>query len=78
MKWHSQFSTERHSQSNALIRVKFPGLSMEFWEPRTLMPLGSAIGRPIHIGNTTVARDNSYYAMVISDVDLSIEHPDKI
>lgn len=47
---------------------------MECWEPSSLMAIRKAIGMPLHIDNTTPARENGYYAMVLCDMDLSKEH----
>lgn len=77
-RWHPNFSTQKLTQSNALVWIKFLGLPMEYWEPRSLMALGRAIGRPLHIDNTIVYWESGYCAMVLCDVDLAKEHPNRI
>lgn len=72
-RWHPNFSAQRQTQSNALVWVKFPGLSMEYYEPLTSMALGRAVGRPLHIDNTTASRENGHYTMVLYDIDLAKE-----
>lgn len=74
IKWHPNFSIEKQNQSNALVWVKFPGLSLEYQGPRLLMALGRVIGAPVHIDYTTATRDSGYYAMVLIDIDESKEH----
>lgn len=77
-KWHPNFSIYRQRQSNALVWIRFLGLSMEYWEPKILMALARAVGRPLHVDDYTAARRNGYYAMVLCDMDLALVPPDRV
>ncbi|KAF9611587.1 hypothetical protein IFM89_033591 [Coptis chinensis] len=70
-KWSPNFSTEKETQSHAAVWVRFPGLPLEYWEIRNLLALGRAVGRPIHVDETTAKRELGYYASVLVDIDLS-------
>ncbi|KAF9598223.1 hypothetical protein IFM89_025924 [Coptis chinensis] len=78
VKWTPNFSTEKEIQSHAAVWVRFSGLSLEYWEIRNLLALGRALGRPIHVDETTAKRELGYYASVYVDLDLSKPVPDKI
>ncbi|KAF9618666.1 hypothetical protein IFM89_002361 [Coptis chinensis] len=77
-KWTPNFSTSKENHSNALVWIRFPGLSLEYWEMKTLFSLGRAVGRPIHTDENTAKRKLGYYASVLVDVDLTQQIPEKI
>ncbi|KAF9623162.1 hypothetical protein IFM89_037743 [Coptis chinensis] len=77
-KWTLNFSTSKENHSNALVWIRFPGLSLEYWEIKTLFSLARAIGRPIHTDENTTKRTLGYYASVLMDLDLNEKIPDKI
>ncbi|KAF5194594.1 zinc ion binding / nucleic acid binding protein [Thalictrum thalictroides] len=77
-KWSPNFSIDRQVQSHAAVWVKFPGLSLEYWEVKNLLAMGKALGRPLHVDETTAKREMGYYASVYVDIDLSQHIPDKI
>lgn len=43
-----------------------------------LIALGRAIGMPFHIDNTISTRDSGYYVMVLIDIDVLTDHPERI
>ncbi|KAF9591381.1 hypothetical protein IFM89_004066 [Coptis chinensis] len=77
-KWSPNFSTKKETQSHAAVWVRFPGLPLEYWEIRNLLALGRAVGRPIHMDETTAKRELGYYASVLVDIDLSKSIPEKV
>ncbi|KAL5704903.1 hypothetical protein ACHQM5_023265 [Ranunculus cassubicifolius] len=60
-----------------MIWVKFPGLSLEYWEVDILMAMARTIGNPIHVDKNTLKRDNGFYASVLVDVNLANAVPEK-
>ncbi|KAF9625925.1 hypothetical protein IFM89_027793 [Coptis chinensis] len=77
-KWTPNFSTEKETQSHAMVWVRFPGLSLEYWEVKNLLAMGKILGRPMHVDETTAMRKLGYFASVFVDIDLSKKIPDKI
>ncbi|KAF5195064.1 zinc ion binding / nucleic acid binding protein, partial [Thalictrum thalictroides] len=77
-KWTPNFSVDKQKNTMAAVWVKFPGLSMEYWEVDILMAMGRTIGSPMHVDRNTIERDMGYYASVLVDVDLSEPIPNKI
>ncbi|KAF9616183.1 hypothetical protein IFM89_028959 [Coptis chinensis] len=77
-KWTPNFSTSKENHLNGLVWIRFPGLSLEYWELKTLFSLGRAVGRPIHTDENTAKRKLGYYASVLVDVDLTQKIPEKI
>ncbi|KAF5206982.1 hypothetical protein FRX31_003431 [Thalictrum thalictroides] len=78
IKWSPNFSMEKHKLSSALIWVRFPGLSMEYWEPDILLAMARTIGLLVQVDKNTLDRDMGYYGSVQVDVDLAKTIPDKI
>ncbi|KAF9607966.1 hypothetical protein IFM89_003886 [Coptis chinensis] len=78
VKWTPNFFTEKEIQSFVVVWVRFPGLSLEYWEIRNLLVLGRALGKLIHVDETTAKCELGYYASVYVDLDLSKPVPDKI
>ncbi|KAF9593017.1 hypothetical protein IFM89_019744 [Coptis chinensis] len=64
-KWIPNFSTEREIQSHAAVWVRFPRLGLEYWEVKNLMEIGKAMGKLIHVDETTNRRELGYYARVL-------------
>ncbi|KAF9594442.1 hypothetical protein IFM89_031044 [Coptis chinensis] len=54
------------------------GISLEYWEVRNLLAMGRAMGRPIHVDETTTKRELGYFASVFVDIDMSKSIPDKL
>ncbi|KAF9591290.1 hypothetical protein IFM89_003602 [Coptis chinensis] len=48
-KWTPNFTTEKETQSHAMVWVRFPGLSLEYWEVKNLLAMGKTLGRPMHV-----------------------------
>ncbi|KAF9600727.1 hypothetical protein IFM89_011414 [Coptis chinensis] len=61
-----------------MVWVRFPGLSLEYWEVKNLLAMGKTLGRPMHVDETTAMRKLGYFASVLVDIDLSKKIPDKI
>ncbi|KAF6133894.1 hypothetical protein GIB67_040658 [Kingdonia uniflora] len=55
--WSPFFDPEKHKNSHALVRVKFLGLGVEFWEVETLMSLGRTLSTPIQIDHSSSTMD---------------------
>ncbi|KAF9610625.1 hypothetical protein IFM89_023700 [Coptis chinensis] len=67
-KWPPNFCIEREIQSHVALWVRFPGLSLEYWEVKNLLAMGRALGRPIHVDETTAKRELGFYASVLVDI----------
>ncbi|KAF5195386.1 Ribonuclease h domain [Thalictrum thalictroides] len=63
-KWTPNFNTASQATYHALIWVKFPGLSQEYWEVFTLMSIARALGHPMHLDDNTAKRNMGYFAAV--------------
>ncbi|XP_026417310.1 uncharacterized protein LOC113312789 [Papaver somniferum] len=54
-----------------MIWVHLPGLSLEYWDEKTLFTICRALGDPIKVDEATLSYDNGYYARVLVNIDLA-------
>ncbi|KAF9606879.1 hypothetical protein IFM89_029478 [Coptis chinensis] len=79
-KWTPNFTTEKESQSHAMVWVRFPGLSLEYWEVKNLLAMGKTLGRPMHVdlNHKESEKVGVFCESVLVDIDLSRKNPHKI
>lgn len=58
--------------------VSFPGLDLRLWGGDGLSKVASLVGRPIASDRATQDKLITNYAMVLVDMDLSKEFPEKV
>ncbi|KAF9612504.1 hypothetical protein IFM89_000426 [Coptis chinensis] len=56
--WSPEYSGDKQFQNHALVWVRFPGHSLEYWEVKNLLAMGRAFGRPTHVDDTTAKSFN--------------------
>ncbi|XP_026417232.1 uncharacterized protein LOC113312710 [Papaver somniferum] len=61
-----------------MVWVQFPGLSLEYWDEKTLFTIGRAIGNPIKVDAATLQYQSSFYAKVLIEIDLAKTIPNKL
>ena len=69
--WSPDFNPHNQRPTNAQVWIRIHDLSWEYWHPKILTNLASAIGHPLKIDNATLNGDYGHYARVLVDVDLS-------
>lgn len=72
--WSKDFNPNNHKQSYAQVWVRFRYLPQEYWMPRTLFEIASALGTPLDMDENTGNREKrtfGHYARLLVDVDLS-------
>ncbi|XP_026399198.1 uncharacterized protein LOC113295053 [Papaver somniferum] len=77
-KWISNFRPATQKTSKAMVWVRFPGLSLEFWSEKVLFTICKEIGTPIKIDNATTNCEKGYYANVLVEVDFAHHIPSKV
>ncbi|KAL6218958.1 hypothetical protein ACLB2K_012165 [Fragaria x ananassa] len=75
LQWIPNFSPANQTNTNAQVWVCFWGLRLEFWEPRTLLEIASAIGVPVRIDPNTIQCRYGLFARILVDVNLSGDLP---
>ncbi|XP_026436937.1 uncharacterized protein LOC113334929 [Papaver somniferum] len=53
-------------------------LSIEYWKENILMTMGSVVGRPIRLDETTLKKEVGYYASTLVEIDLNKAIPNKV
>ncbi|XP_026383795.1 uncharacterized protein LOC113279313 [Papaver somniferum] len=76
--WMSNFRPENQRTSKALVWVHYPGLSMEYWDEKTLFTISSAIGTPVKVDEVTLNYENGLYARVLVEIDFATKIPHKL
>ncbi|XP_026416927.1 uncharacterized protein LOC113312392 [Papaver somniferum] len=76
--WERDFKPEQQKSTSAFVWILFTGLSIEYWKEEILMSMGKAIGRPIHVDNTTLKKEIGYYACILVEVDMKDIIPNKV
>ncbi|XP_026459318.1 uncharacterized protein LOC113359978 [Papaver somniferum] len=76
--WIPYFRPEKHRTSHAMIWVHLPGLSLEYWDEKTLFTICRALGTPVKVDEATLNYDNGYYARVLVNIDLANKIPNKL
>ncbi|XP_026458743.1 uncharacterized protein LOC113359297 [Papaver somniferum] len=61
-----------------MIWVHLPGLSLEYWDEKTLFTICRALGTPVKVDETTLNYDNGYYARVLVNIDFANKIPNKL
>ncbi|XP_026383730.1 uncharacterized protein LOC113279243 [Papaver somniferum] len=63
--WIPNFRPENQRTSQAMLYVNFPGLSLEYWDEKTLFKISSVIGTPIKVDESTLKFESGYSAKII-------------
>lgn len=69
--WEPNFDTRSNETTKLLVWVRFPSLSIEYFEDEFLMKIGRDIGRPIRIDNTTSLVSKGKFARMCIEVDIT-------
>lgn len=76
--WCPSFRAEDQRISSANVWVRFPGLSIEYWDVSVLFAIARTVGNPIQVDQTTVNQDLGYYASVLVEIDFAKPIPEKV
>ncbi|XP_026420216.1 uncharacterized protein LOC113316213 [Papaver somniferum] len=76
--WIPDFRPENHRTSSAMVWVHLPGLSLEYWNEKTLFTIYRALGTPVKVDEATLNYDNGYYARVLVNIDFANKIPNKL
>ncbi|XP_026417366.1 uncharacterized protein LOC113312848 [Papaver somniferum] len=76
--WIPNFRSENQRTSKAMVWVQIPGLSLEYWDEKTLFKISRAIGNPIKVDAATLNYESGYYAKVLIEIDLAKSIPNKL
>ncbi|KAL0928476.1 hypothetical protein M5K25_000360 [Dendrobium thyrsiflorum] len=76
IKWSPSFDVDVESPV-VPIWVSFPNLRPHLFSPRILQGLGSIFGRPLKIYQATSIGSRPSVALILVELDVSIQHPDK-
>ncbi|XP_026458970.1 uncharacterized protein LOC113359574 [Papaver somniferum] len=76
--WIPDFRPENHRTSAAMIWVHLPGLSLEYWDEKTLFTICRALGTPVKVDEATLNYDNGYYARVLVNIYFANKIPNKL
>ncbi|XP_026420089.1 uncharacterized protein LOC113316073 [Papaver somniferum] len=76
--WIANFRSENQRTSKAMVWVHFPGLSLEYWDEKTLFKISRSIGNPIKVDAATLNYQSGYYAKVLIEIDLAKSIPNKL
>ncbi|XP_026459205.1 uncharacterized protein LOC113359831 [Papaver somniferum] len=76
--WEPNFNPTTQKTSLAYVWVNFPGLSIEYWKENIILQMGKALGRSIKVDETTLKKEEGFYASVLVVMDLSKAIPSKI
>ncbi|XP_026458596.1 uncharacterized protein LOC113359132 [Papaver somniferum] len=68
--WISNFRPENQRTSHALVWVSLPGLTLEYWDEKTLFTICDEIGNPIKVDEDTLKYSSGYAAKVLVELDL--------
>lgn len=71
--WTADFNPKNQKQTHVQCWVRLYDLPKEYWRPRILFEIASAIGTPISINEVTQKRVFGHYARVLVDFDLTAE-----
>lgn len=69
--WSSDFNPHLQKQTHAQCWVRISKLPQEYWRPKLLFEIASAIGTPISLDESTRKRAYGHYARVFVDVNLN-------
>ncbi|XP_026436644.1 uncharacterized protein LOC113334653 [Papaver somniferum] len=72
------FRPENQRTSLAMVWVHYPGLSLEYWDEKTLFTISSAIGTPVKVDEVILNYENGLYARVLVEIDLEKKIPHKL
>ncbi|XP_026451823.1 uncharacterized protein LOC113352188 [Papaver somniferum] len=61
-----------------MVWVHFPGLSLEYWDEKTLFTISRAIGNPVKVDATALNYQSGFYAKVLIEVDIAKQIPNKL
>ncbi|XP_026435524.1 uncharacterized protein LOC113333228 [Papaver somniferum] len=61
-----------------MIWVHYPGLSLEYWDEKTLFTISRALGNPVKVDTATLNYDSGYYARVLVEINLAKSIPNKL
>ncbi|KAF6135385.1 hypothetical protein GIB67_027259 [Kingdonia uniflora] len=78
--WSPNFNLDNQKSSNALMWVRFQGLSLEYWDVQILISMGLALATPVQVDNATknqAYQDFGLFARVLVDIDISQPIPNK-
>ncbi|XP_026398985.1 uncharacterized protein LOC113294824 [Papaver somniferum] len=76
--WIPNFHLENHRTSYANIWVHLPGLSLEYWDEKTLFTICSDLGDPVKVDEATLNFENGMFARVLINIDLAKKIPHKL
>ena len=68
--WHHNFDLNQSSLQSLLVWVRIPYLSIEYFNYKFLMTIGSKIGKPVHIDDATSTVSRGHYARICMEIDL--------
>ncbi|XP_026452880.1 uncharacterized protein LOC113353522 [Papaver somniferum] len=76
--WIPNFRPENQRTSHALVWVSLLGLSLEYWDEKTLFTICDAIGNPVKVDDTTLKYSSGYAAKVLVEVNLANPIPNRL
>ena len=68
--WHPNFDPNQSSLQSLLVWVRIPYLSIEYFNYKFLMTVGSKIGKPVHIDDAVSTVSRGHYARICVEIDL--------
>ncbi|XP_026428463.1 uncharacterized protein LOC113324361 [Papaver somniferum] len=69
---------ENQRTSHALVWISLPGLSLEYWDEKTLFTICNAIGNPVKVDDDTLKYSSGYAVKVLVEVNLANPIPNKL
>ncbi|XP_026419408.1 uncharacterized protein LOC113315330 [Papaver somniferum] len=78
MEWFPGFDADKHKISHAIVWVKFPCLTVEFWIEKTLLALRKTLGTPIVVDKRTLAHEYGHFTSVLIDINFAELNTDAI
>ncbi|PNX79890.1 putative NBS resistance protein [Trifolium pratense] len=70
-KWVKDFNPNLQNQTHTQTWIRIYDLPLEYWRPRILFEIASAVGTPISLDQNTKLKTYGHYARVLVDVDLA-------
>ncbi|XP_026451371.1 uncharacterized protein LOC113351638 [Papaver somniferum] len=76
--WIPNFRPANQRNSHTLVWISLPGLSLEYWEEKTLFTICDAICNPVKVDEATLNYSSGYAAKILVEVNLANTIPNKL
>nr|KYP55068.1 hypothetical protein KK1_001273 [Cajanus cajan] len=76
--WQPDFNPRTHKNTFAQVWLRMLELPQEYWSPRIILAIASAVGTPISLDKATSDRKYGHFARVLIEIDLANKIPTQL